>query len=84
MESLEQRIRAILAEELALTEAAAYPRQEDLQYIGMDSVNCMRLLVALEDTYEIEIPDEKLGLRYVRTIEDIEQLVKEALADDHA
>lgn len=80
-ETYEQRIRAILADELSLTDAATYPPQDDLQYIGMDSVNCIRLLVALEDTFGIEIPDDRLGLRFVRTIEDIGKLVKEAMSD---
>ena len=53
--------------------------REDLQGAGLDSLNCIALLIELEDWFHIEIPEEKLGIQSVRNIADICRLVEETL-----
>lgn len=55
--------------------------KDDLQYIGMDSLNCMELIIALEENFQIEIPEDKLGLKFICTIYDICKLIEKINAD---
>lgn len=58
-----------------------YPWQfdEDLNVIGIDSISFIQIVVALEDNFEIEIPDEKLMLEEMGTFNKIIMVVASAL-----
>ena len=58
-----------------------YPWQfdEDLNFIGIDSISFIQIVVALEDNFEIEIPDEKLMLEEMGTFNKIIMVVASAL-----
>lgn len=58
-----------------------YPWQfdEDLNVIGIDSISFIQIVVALEDNFEIEIPDEKLMLEEMGTFNKITMVVASAL-----
>ncbi len=77
MLTYENEVRRLLCKVLDLSSADHIPLNEDLQGSGMDSLNCMELTIALEDTFHITIPDERLGLQYIRNIRDICQLIEE-------
>jgi acyl carrier protein len=47
----------------------------NLLELGMDSMNFIRLVVQLEDEFDIEIPDEEIFLDNFSDIEKICQLV---------
>lgn len=78
MQEQEQTIRRILSKvlDLPLETAKQIDIKEDLQYFGMDSLNCIKLIVTLEETFKFMIPEEKLGLKFVRSIYDICKLVE--------
>lgn len=78
----EKEIRRILAEVLELPDTGRIDAAEDLLSQGLDSLNCMDLIVSLEEAFDIEVPEEKLGLRHVRSIAEISQLVSEELRHD--
>lgn len=44
---------------------------KDLSKMGVDSFNYVRIIVALEEKFQIEIPDEYLTLTAMNTIEKI-------------
>lgn len=44
--------------------------------IGLDSMTFVSLLVAIEEEFKIEIPDEKLSIAALKTFADFLQLVE--------
>lgn len=80
----EETIRRLLAEVLELPDAGSLGVTEDLLSRGLDSLNCMDLIVSLEETFDLEVPEEKLGLRAVRSIAEISQLISEERGHDQA
>lgn len=57
MSSVEKRVRQIISEQLGIPfgEIEATTSREDM---GMDSLDDVELVMALEDEFEIEIPDD--------------------------
>ena len=58
MENIEQRVRKIVAEQLGVNEAEIKNESSFTQDLGADSLDTVELVMALEDEFEIEIPDE--------------------------
>ena len=73
----EKEIREILCEVLEYPECEALDIRADLAPHGLDSLNCMNLVITLEEAFDVEIPEDKLGMRFVQTIEEICKLVEE-------
>jgi len=59
MESIEQRIKKICAEQLGVSEADIKNESSFLDDLGADSLDMVELVMALEDEFETEIPDEE-------------------------
>ncbi len=45
--------------------------------LGLDSIDALELVVALEKVYQISIPDSKVGERVFRSINTLAQFVRE-------
>ena len=74
----ESEIRSILLDILNLRDLERAGEREDLRQYGLDSLNCIEVIAAIENELQITIPDEKLGLRYMHSIYDICKLIEEA------
>ena len=48
---------------------------EDLSLLGMDSIIFISVVIALEEEFDIEIPDEKLSLNEMNTIAKIMDVI---------
>ncbi|MFY3287508.1 acyl carrier protein [Achromobacter xylosoxidans] len=59
MESIEQRVKKIVAEQLGVNEAEIKNESSFLDDLGADSLDMVELVMALEDKFETEIPDEE-------------------------
>ena len=59
MESIEQRVKKIVAEQLGVNEAEIKNESSFLDDLGADSLDMVELVMALEDESETEIPDEE-------------------------
>ena len=59
MESIEQRVKKIVAEQLGVNEAEIKNESSFLDDLGADSLDMVELVMALEDEFETEIPDEE-------------------------
>ena len=59
MESIEQRVKKIVAEQLGVNEAEIKNASSFLDDLGADSLDMVELVMALEDEFETEIPDEE-------------------------
>jgi acyl carrier protein len=59
MESIEQRFKKIVAEQLGVNEADIKTESSFVADLGADSLDTVELVMALEDEFETEIPDEE-------------------------
>ena len=59
MENFEQRVRKIIAEQLGVNEAEIKNESSFVDDLGADSLDTVELVMALEDEFEMEIPDEQ-------------------------
>jgi len=58
MDSIEQRGKKIVAEQLGVNEADIKTESSFVDDLGADSLDTVELVMALEDEFETEIPDE--------------------------
>ena len=59
MESIEQRVKKIVAEQLGVNEADIKNEYTFVDDLGADSLDTVELVMALEEEFECEIPDEE-------------------------
>ena len=59
MENIELRIRKIVAEQLGVNEAEVKNESSFVNDLGADSLDTVELVMALEEEFECEIPDEQ-------------------------
>ena len=59
MENIEQRVRKIVAEQLGVNEADVKNESSFVNDLGADSLDTVELVMALEDEFSIESPDEE-------------------------
>ena len=57
-ENLEERVKKIITEQLAVDAAEVTPQAQFVQDLGADSLDTVELVMALEEEFDIEIPDE--------------------------
>ena len=58
MENIEQRVKKIVAEQLGVPETDVKIESSFVNDLGADSLDTVELVMALEDEFECEIPDE--------------------------
>ncbi|MCG3186292.1 MAG: Acyl carrier protein [Rhodocyclaceae bacterium] len=58
MENIEQRVKKIVAEQLGVNEGEVKNESSFVQDLGADSLDTVELVMALEEEFECEIPDE--------------------------
>lgn len=59
MENIEQRVRKIVAEQLGVNEPDVKNESSFVNDLGADSLDTVELVMALEEEFETEIPDEE-------------------------
>ena len=59
MEDLEQRVKKIVAEQLGVNEGDIKMESSFVDDLGADSLDTVELVMALEEAFECEIPDEE-------------------------
>ncbi|MGC9162025.1 MAG: acyl carrier protein [Thiomonas sp.] len=73
MSDIEQRVKKIIAEQLGVAEDQVTNDKSFVDDLGADSLDTVELVMALEDEFHIEIPDE-----------DAEKITTVQLAVDYA
>ena len=74
MSSIEERVKKILAEQLGVKEDDVQESASFVEDLGADSLDTVELVMALEEEFETEIPDEeaekittvKLAIDYIK------------------
>ncbi|MGB8339391.1 MAG: acyl carrier protein [Burkholderiales bacterium] len=59
MDNIEQRVKKIVAEQLGVNEAEVKSTSSFVDDLGADSLDTVELVMALEEEFECEIPDEQ-------------------------
>lgn len=77
MSDIETRVKKIVVEQLGVKEDEINPKSSFVDDLGADSLDTVELVMALEEEFETEIPDE--DAEKIVTIEDAIKYVKERL-----
>ena len=56
--ALEQKVKELIVQQLGVSESEVVPEAKFVDDLGADSLDLVELVMALEDEYGIEIPDE--------------------------
>ena len=59
MSSVEERVKKIVAEQLGVNEEEVKNESSFVEDLGADSLDTVELVMALEEEFETEIPDEE-------------------------
>ena len=74
MDSVEQRVKKIIAEQLGVNEAEIKNESSFVDDLGADSLDTVELVMALEEEFETEIPDE--DAEKIKTVQNAVDFVK--------
>ena len=69
MDALANRVQAIVGSQLGVEEKSLVPEANLLDDLGADSLDVVELVMALEEEFGIEVPDD--DVENIRTIGDI-------------
>lgn len=67
MSTIEERVKKIVAEQLGVKEEEVTNSASFVEDLGADSLDTVELVMALEEEFETEIPDEKARKRSAAT-----------------
>jgi acyl carrier protein len=65
---LENKVKQIVAEKLGVSEDKVTPQASFVDDLGADSLDQVELIMALEDEFDMEIPDEEA--EKLKTVKD--------------
>ena len=77
MENIEQRVKKIVAEQLGVKEEEVTNDSSFVDDLGADSLDTVELVMALEEEFETEIPDEDAE-KITRVKEAVDYIEKHA------
>lgn len=73
-----EKVKAMIVEQLGVSEAEVVVEARFIDDLGADSLDIVELIMALEDEYGIEIPDE--DAEKMETVGDAIRYIDERLA----
>ncbi len=75
--ALEDRISELIVDQLGVTKEEIVPEASFIDDLGADSLDIVELVMAMEEEFDIEIPDD--DAEKIQTIGDAFSYVKERL-----
>ena len=66
--NVEQKVKSIIAEQLGVGEEEIKPASSFIEDLGADSLDIVELVMAMEEEFEVEIPDEEA--EHIKTVGD--------------
>jgi acyl carrier protein len=72
---VEERVKAIIVEQLGVEENDVAPAAKFIEDLGADSLDTVELVMAFEEEFDIEIPDE--DAEKITTVGDAIHYIKE-------
>jgi acyl carrier protein len=73
--ALEERIKEIIADQLGVEQEKIVPEAKFVEDLGADSLDVVELIMAFEEEFGIEIPDE--DAEKIQTVGDVINYLKE-------
>ncbi|MGE3920259.1 MAG: acyl carrier protein [Gammaproteobacteria bacterium] len=80
--SIELQVKKIVAEQLGVKEDDITPEASFVDDLGADSLDTVELVMALENEFDTEIPDEEA--EKIRTIQDAIDYIKQHQSQETA
>ncbi|MBE9141940.1 acyl carrier protein [Planktothrix mougeotii] len=74
MSTTDERVKRIIAEQLDVKEEEIIPSATFAEDLGADSLDTVELVMALEEEFETEIPDE--DAEKIKTVQDAIDYIK--------
>ncbi len=68
MAAVEDKVKQIIVEQLGVDEGEVTPNASFVDDLGADSLDTVELVMAFEEAFDIEIPDE--DAEKIRTVQD--------------
>ena len=68
-EEIAERIKGIIVEQLGVGLEEVTPEASFIEDLGADSLDIVELIMALEEEYDMEIPDE--DAEKIQTVQDV-------------
>ncbi len=68
-EEITERVKSIIVEQLGVSMEEVTPEASFIDDLGADSLDIVELIMALEEEYDLEIPDE--DAEKIQTVKDV-------------
>jgi acyl carrier protein len=75
--ALEERVAAIIVEQLGISREEIKPEASFIDDLGADSLDIVELVMAMEETFDVEIPDD--DAEKIQTIGDAVKYLKDKI-----
>ena len=73
--SVEAKVKTIIAEQLGVGEDEIQADSAFIEDLGADSLDIVELVMAMEEEFEVEIPDEEA--EHIKTVKDAINFINE-------
>lgn len=74
MAAVEDKVKQIIVEQLGVDEGEVTPTASFVDDLGADSLDTVELVMALEEAFNVEIPDE--DAENIRTVKDAVEYIE--------
>ena len=78
--SIENRVKEIIIEQLGVDQKEVTPEASFINDLGADSLDTVELVMALEEEFDVEIPDE--DAEKIITVSDVTSYIKGKAKDN--
>jgi acyl carrier protein len=66
--NVEAKVKGLIAEQLGVAEGEIRPTSRFVEDLGADSLDIVELVMAMEEQFEVEIPDDEAET--IKTVQD--------------
>ena len=77
--SIEEKVKAIIVEQLGVKEDQVIPEAKFIEDLGADSLDTVELVMALEEEFGMEIPDEEA--EKLQSVGDVIKYIEDSSRD---